>query len=269
MLVLPGALVWAEQRGRCACRARARRRRRSPCAGRAAGRGARGAPCGPRAVGGAASRPQVAGCTLAQVNDEPRSALRRLTTARAGGRGGAQRRAPLLDRGRRAVPGIHRVRRHQRADERQRRARRASQAGKRLPPFAAPVRDRHRSTATRTSTRRRPAGSRCATRSGSATTSTGRSCWSPGSASAAGTASRCSTPSSGSAGGSRTCFVGLDIARLARTRRARPCAKNGWGFPMAVDRDGAVGPLYSRRRRPHHLLRLSWRRAGRARRSAS
>ena len=39
-------------------------------------------------------------------------------------------------------------------------------------------------------------------------------------------------------------FVGLDIREL-QGRGAQGGAENGWGFPMAVDRDGAVGLLYS------------------------
>lgn len=39
-------------------------------------------------------------------------------------------------------------------------------------------------------------------------------------------------------------FVGLDIRDpLAKARKA--VLQHGWGFPMAVDRDGAVGALYS------------------------
>ena len=118
------------------------------------------------------------------------------------------------------------------------------QEGKRLPAFAAPSAP-GRSTAIPTSTRRRLAGSTCATRSGSATTSTARWCWWRGSASAAVTATRCSTrverirrrfP--------RVDFVGLDL-RNSKDEARKAVEENGWGFPMAVDRDGAVGLLYS------------------------
>ena len=40
----------------------------------------------------------------------------------------------------------------------------------------------------------------------------------------------------------RTSWASTSATR--RTRRARPSRSNGWGFPMAVDRDGAVGLLY-------------------------
>ena len=39
-------------------------------------------------------------------------------------------------------------------------------------------------------------------------------------------------------------FVGLDVRDSKDTAR-KAVMKNGWGFPMAVDRDGAVGLLYS------------------------
>ena len=78
----------------------------------------------------------------------------------------------------------------------------------------------------------------------------------------------CSTPSSASAGASRAWrFVGLDIAdSLDEARKA--VQENGWGFPMAVDRDGAVGVLYRVGVGPttsSHILAACWR----ARRSGS
>jgi len=39
-------------------------------------------------------------------------------------------------------------------------------------------------------------------------------------------------------------FIGLDVRDSKETAR-KAVMKNGWGFPMAVDRDGAVGLLYS------------------------
>ncbi|HZO58758.1 MAG TPA: hypothetical protein VFB51_03605 [Solirubrobacterales bacterium] len=39
-------------------------------------------------------------------------------------------------------------------------------------------------------------------------------------------------------------FVGVDI-RNSLDEARKSVQKNGWGFPMAVDRDGAVGLLYS------------------------
>lgn len=39
-------------------------------------------------------------------------------------------------------------------------------------------------------------------------------------------------------------FVGLDV-RDSKDASRKAVTKNGWGFPMAVDRDGAVGQLYS------------------------
>ena len=39
-------------------------------------------------------------------------------------------------------------------------------------------------------------------------------------------------------------FVGLDSASSLDEAR-KDVEENGWGFPMAVDRDGAVGLLYS------------------------
>ena len=39
-------------------------------------------------------------------------------------------------------------------------------------------------------------------------------------------------------------FVGLDL-RSSLDEARKDVEENGWGFPMAVDRDGAVGLLYS------------------------
>jgi len=39
-------------------------------------------------------------------------------------------------------------------------------------------------------------------------------------------------------------FVGLDV-RDSKDASRKAVTKNGWGFPMAFDRDGAVGLLYS------------------------
>ena len=39
-------------------------------------------------------------------------------------------------------------------------------------------------------------------------------------------------------------FVGLDV-RDSKEDARKAVIENGWGFPMAVDRDGAVGVLYS------------------------
>jgi hypothetical protein len=39
-------------------------------------------------------------------------------------------------------------------------------------------------------------------------------------------------------------FVGLDL-RNSKDEARKAVEKNGWGFPMAVDRDGAIGLLYS------------------------
>ena len=39
-------------------------------------------------------------------------------------------------------------------------------------------------------------------------------------------------------------FVGLDL-RNSKDEARKAVQENGWGFPMAVDRDGAVGVLYS------------------------
>jgi hypothetical protein len=42
----------------------------------------------------------------------------------------------------------------------------------------------------------------------------------------------------------RVNFVGLDV-RNSKDEARKAVEENGWGFPMAVDRDGAVGLLYS------------------------
>jgi hypothetical protein len=42
----------------------------------------------------------------------------------------------------------------------------------------------------------------------------------------------------------RVAFVGVDIRNSLEEAR-KSVEENGWGFPMAVDRDGAVGLLYS------------------------
>ena len=42
----------------------------------------------------------------------------------------------------------------------------------------------------------------------------------------------------------RVGFVGLDV-RDSKDESRKAVTENGWGFPMAVDRDGAVGLLYS------------------------
>jgi hypothetical protein len=39
-------------------------------------------------------------------------------------------------------------------------------------------------------------------------------------------------------------FVGLDL-RNSKDEARKAVEQNGWGFPMVVDRDGAVGLLYS------------------------